>query len=166
MKQLAVTLICIITFISCAQTQNTDIKIPQGNKQQPSKAEAVATFAQGCFWHTEIVFQSLEGVREAVSGYSGGADSNPDYEKVLTGNTGHAESVQVYYDPSKISYKTLVQAFFASQDPTTLNRQGPDAGTQYRSVAFYRNDNEKQVIQQEIKRLTDEKNIEIKLLRK
>ena len=116
--------------------------------------EAVATFSEGCFWHAEIVFQSLEGVRDAVSGYAGGTDTNPSYEKVADGNTGHAETVQVYYDPSKISYETLVQAFFASQDPTTLNRQGNDAGTEYRSMAFYSNEKEKQIIESEIKRLT------------
>ena len=119
--------------------------------------EAVATFSEGCFWHAEIVFQSLEGVRDAVSGYAGGTDTNPSYEKVAGGNTGHAETVQVYYDPSKISYETLVKAFFASQDPTTLNRQGNDAGTEYRSMAFYRNEKEKQIIESEIKRLTDSK---------
>ena len=122
---------------------------------KPLANEAVATFAEGCFWHAEIVFQSMDGVRDAVSGYAGGTDTNPSYEKVAGGNTGHAETVQVYYDPSKISYETLVKAFFASQDPTTLNRQGNDAGTEYRSVAFYRNEKEKQIIESEIKRLTD-----------
>jgi peptide-methionine (S)-S-oxide reductase len=117
----------------------------------------VATFGEGCFWHTEIVFQSLVGVRDAVSGYSGGTDINPDYDKVCTGETGHAEVVNVYYDPSKISFETLVKAFFASHDPTEVNRQGNDVGTQYRSIAFYRNDNEKKIIDAEIKRITDEK---------
>jgi peptide-methionine (S)-S-oxide reductase len=121
----------------------------------PVTNEAVATFAEGCFWHAEIVFQSLDGVRDAVSGYAGGTDTNPSYEKVAGGNTGHAETVQVYYDPAKINYETLVKAFFASQDPTTLNRQGNDAGTEYRSMAFYRNEKEKQTIESEIKRLTD-----------
>jgi peptide-methionine (S)-S-oxide reductase len=97
------------------------------------------------------------GVRDAVSGYAGGTDTRPTYEKVASGETGHAEVVQVYYDPSKISYETLVKAFFASQDPTTLNRQGNDIGTEYRSVAFYRNDAEKQIIESEIKSLTTAK---------
>jgi len=152
-KSFIATLASVILFISCAQTQNKNVPIPTGSKT-PGPNEAVATFAEGCFWHAEIVFQSLTGVRDAVSGYSGGTDKNPDYEKVSTGETGHAESVQVYYDPSKISYETLVAAFFASQDPTELNRQGPDEGTQYRSIAFYRNDKEKQAIDAEIKRLT------------
>ncbi|MEP7170009.1 MAG: peptide-methionine (S)-S-oxide reductase MsrA, partial [Bacteroidota bacterium] len=110
------------------------------------------------------VFQSLVGVRDAVSGYSGGSDIQPYYEKVCSGTTGHAEAVQVYYDPSKISYETLVKAFFASQDPTTLNRQGNDAGTQYRSVAFYRNEKEKQTIEAEIKQLTDSKKYSSKIV--
>jgi len=114
----------------------------------------VAYFSEGCFWHAEIVFQSLVGVRDAVSGYAGGTDKHPDYEKVCTGTTGHAETVQVFYDPSKISFAQLVAAFFASMDPTELNRQGNDEGTQYRSIAFYRNDQEKKIIEDEIARLT------------
>ena len=130
----------------------------------PTANEAIATFSEGCFWHAEIVFQSLVGVRDAVSGYCGGITTNPDYEKVASGETGHAETVQVYYDPSKISYETLVAAFFASQNPTTLNRQGNDMGTEYRSIAFYRNEKEKQVIQAEIKRLTDLKKYKNKIV--
>lgn len=140
---------------ACGQTQPVNIPVKTSDKPAPN--EAVADFAEGCFWHTEIVFQSLVGVRDAVSGYSGGTDNNPDYEKVCTGTTGHAETVQVYYDPSKISFATLVKAFFASMDPTELNRQGPDEGTQYRSIAFYRNEQEKKVITDEIARLTAEK---------
>ncbi|MEO6455412.1 MAG: peptide-methionine (S)-S-oxide reductase MsrA [Ginsengibacter sp.] len=151
----------IITFLllltSCAQTQNKNTAIPVGSKQKPAGNEAVATFGEGCFWHSEIVFQSLVGVRDAVSGYAGGSSQNPDYETVCSGSTGHAEVVQVYYDPSKISYQTLVAAFFASQDPTEINRQGNDEGTQYRSIVFYRSEKEKQVIEDEIKKLTDSK---------
>src|SRR5215831_9146185 len=156
MKAILTTIITTLFFVGCAQPQNSHLKIFEGNKK-PLPNEAVATFAEGCFWHTEIVFQSLEGVRDAVSGYAGGTDSNPDYEKVSSGETGHAESVQVYYDPSKISFETLVKAFFASHDPTEVNRQGNDVGTQYRSIAFYRNETERQIIEKEIKRLTDEK---------
>ena len=157
MKYFLATFITVITLASCAQTQSSTIKIPVGSTQKASANEAVATFSEGCFWHAEIVFQSLEGVRDAVSGYAGGTDTNPDYEKVSTGETGHAETVQVYYDPSKVSYETLVKAFFASMDPTELNRQGNDEGTQYRSIAFYRNEKEKQIIEGEKKRLTDAK---------
>ena len=146
-------LIAIISLLGIglnASAQN----FPVGSTK-PLANEAVATFSEGCFWHAEIVFQSLDGVRDAVSGYAGGTDTNPSYEKVAGGNTGHAETVQVYYDPAKISYETLVKAFFASQDPTTLNRQGNDAGTEYRSMVFYRNEKEKQIIESEVKRLTD-----------
>ena len=140
---------------SCAQSAGDQVKIPQATSKKPMPGEQVATFSEGCFWHAEIVFQSLLGVRDAVSGYCGGNDTDPTYEKVETGLTGHAETVNVYYDPSKVSYETLVKAFFASQDPTEVNRQGNDVGTQYRSIAFYRNDQEKAIILAEIKRLTD-----------
>ena len=163
MKAIISTLLSIIVFAGCARPQ-TDAKIVAGSKGKPSANEAVATFAEGCFWHTEIVFQSLVGVRDAVSGYAGGTDTNPDYEKVSGGETGHAESVQVYYDPSKISFETLVRAFFASHNPTEVNRQGNDVGTQYRSIAFYRNEKEKQVIESEIKRITDSKKYSDKIV--
>jgi len=154
MKYFAFTFLALFALVACGQTQTTDVAIPAAEKGKPSPNEAVADFAEGCFWHAEIVFQSLVGVRDAVSGYAGGRDKHPDYEKVGSGSTGHAETVQVYYDPAKISYATLVAAFFASQDPTELNRQGPDEGTQYRSIAFYRNDAEKKIIEDEISRLT------------
>lgn len=153
MKKLFIVFSSILSLTSCAQTKGESFKAPPAEKAAPSKNEAVATFAEGCFWHTEIVFQSLKGVRDAISGYAGGTTSDPDYEKVSTGNTGHAESVQVYYDPSKISYQTLVAAFFASQDPTQVDRQGPDEGTQYRSVAFYRTPEEKKTVEAEIARV-------------
>lgn len=163
MKNFAILLLFMIGFASCANSQNANVNIPVGStKLLPN--EAVATFAEGCFWHAEIVFQSLVGVRDAVSGYAGGVDPKPDYETVCTGSTGHAETVQVYYDPTKISYETLVKAFFASMDPTELDRQGPDRGTQYRSVAFYRTEQEKQVILAEIKRITDSKKYSDKIV--
>jgi peptide-methionine (S)-S-oxide reductase len=155
MKNLFVIL-SFVLFSSCVQSQSNHLKIPVGSKKKTNN-EAVAIFGEGCFWHAEIVFQSLEGVRDAVSGYAGGTATNPSYEEVCSGNTGHAEVVKVYYDTTKISYETLVKAFFASMDPTELNRQGNDAGTQYRSVAFYNNAKEKQVIDAEIKRITDSK---------
>lgn len=120
--------------------------------------EAVATFAGGCFWAIESEFELLRGVREAVSGYAGGEQENPTYEQVGNNETGHAESVQVYYNPKVIPYDTLVKAFLYAHDPTTLNRQGPDAGAEYRSVAFYRSPAEKVSIEAAIKRFdsTDE----------
>ena len=155
MKRSLITLSALFVLAACGNTQ--PVNIPVKEQTKPSPNEAVAYFAQGCFWHSEIVFQSLVGVRDAVSGYAGGTDKHPDYEKVCTGNTGHAETVEVFYDPSKISYATLVSAFFASMDPTELNRQGPDEGTQYRSIAFYRNDQEKNIIEAEIAKLTASK---------
>lgn len=163
MKIFASTFIAFLIFISCAQTQDKKlVTAPQSKIPLPN--EAVATFAEGCFWHTEIVFQSLVGVRDAVAGYAGGKTSNPTYEKVSHGSIGHAEAVEVYYDPSKINYATLVSAFFASQDPTTLNRQGNDVGTEYRSMAFYRNNSEKKIIDAEIKKLTDAKKYRNKIV--
>jgi len=162
MKTFIISFFCSISLFGCAQTSH--VKIPLGIKGSPSKTESVADFSEGCFWHAEIVFQSLVGVRDAVSGYAGGTDTHPDYEKVCTGTTGHAETVQVYYDATRISYQTLVQAFFASMDPTQLNRQGNDAGTQYRSIAFYRTPKEKEIIEQEIKKLTDSKKYNNKIV--
>ena len=157
MKLFISTIIIFILFISCAQTPGSNVKIVVASPEMPVANEAVATFAEGCFWHAEIVFQSLVGVRDAVSGYAGGKTTDPTYEKVASGETGHAETVQVFYDPAKISYTTLVHAFFASQDPTTLNRQGNDAGTEYRSIAFYRMPAEKAIVEAEIKKINDSK---------
>lgn len=164
MKSILVTAVCILAFVSCGQTQSNNLKIPVAEKKAPAADEAVATFGEGCFWHSEIVFQSLVGVRDAVSGYAGGHTTDPTYRSVSSGKTGHAECVQVYYDPSKISFETLVAAFFASQDPTTLNRQGNDVGTEYRSIAFYRNEKEKQVILAEIAKLTAAKKYDDKIV--
>ena len=99
-----------------------------------------ATFGGGCFWCTEAVFQRLNGVESAVSGYAGGDTHNPSYEQVCSGSTGHAEVIQITFDPTVISYTELLDVFFRTHDPTTLNRQGNDVGTQYRSVIFYHND--------------------------
>jgi len=104
-----------------------------------------ATFGTGCFWCTEAMYNSLDGVISAISGYEGGYKANPTYKEVCTGTTGHAECVEVTFDPSKVSYQELLQAFFRSHDPTTLNRQGADVGTQYRSVIFYHNDQQKRL---------------------
>lgn len=103
----------------------------------------LATFGNGCFWCTEAVFQRLQGVLKVESGYSGGRIPNPSYEAVCTGTTGHAEVIQVTYDPSQISYDTLLEVFWGSHDPTTLNRQGADVGTQYRSVIFFHREEQK-----------------------
>ncbi|HXB96305.1 MAG TPA: peptide-methionine (S)-S-oxide reductase MsrA [Puia sp.] len=162
MKKVFFSLSLLFLLVACGQGQPVNIPVKTSDKPGPN--EAVADFAEGCFWHAEIVFQSLVGVRDAVSGFSGGHDNNPNYRKVCTGTTGHAETVQVYYDPSKISYATLVAAFFASMDPTELDRQGPDEGTQYRSIAFYRNDQEKKIIEDQIAKLTAQKKYSRKIV--
>ncbi|MBK9639396.1 MAG: peptide-methionine (S)-S-oxide reductase MsrA [Bacteroidetes bacterium] len=102
-----------------------------------------AVFGAGCFWCVEAIFQQLDGVEKVASGYSGGARENPTYDQVCSGATGHAEVIQVTYDPAKISFVELLEVFWGVHDPTTLNRQGADVGTQYRSVIFYTNDNQK-----------------------
>jgi len=108
----------------------------------------VATLAGGCFWCTEAVFQKVDGVESVVSGYTGGATVNPTYQQVCTGKTGHAEAVQVNFNPSKISYREILEIFFSIHDPTTMNRQGADTGTQYRSAIFYHNEQQKAVAEE------------------
>jgi peptide-methionine (S)-S-oxide reductase len=121
----------------------------------PSAAEDTAVFAGGCFWGIEAVFEHVKGVKSAVSGYAGGNAGNPSYEQVSTGDTGHAESVQVIYNPAQVSYGKLLQIFFSvAHDPTQLNRQGPDRGTQYRSEIFYNNPQQQQIAESYIKQLT------------
>ena len=116
-------------------------------KQELSKAY----FASGCFWCVESIYENLKGVVEVNSGYSGGNIEDPSYSQVMSGKTGHAETIEVIYDSKIINFQTLVQVFFGSHDPSTLNRQGPDIGTQYRSIAFFNSVNEKQIIENEIK---------------
>ena len=116
-----------------------------------------AYFASGCFWCVESIYENLKGVIKVDSGYSGGFTKYPSYSQVISGKTGHAEAIEVIYDPNIIDFKTLVKVFFGSHDPTTLNRQGPDVGTQYRSIAFYNSTNEELIIRKEIKRLLENK---------
>ena len=111
----------------------------------------VATLGGGCFWCTEAVFSELKGVEKVESGYSGGTVPNPTYEQVCTGATGHAEAVQISFDPSVISFKEILQVFFTLHDPTTLNRQGADVGTQYRSVVFYHDEEQKATAEQVVR---------------
>lgn len=117
--------------------------------------QLTATFGGGCFWCVEAIFSDLQGVLEVNSGYSGGHVANPTYEQVCTGGTGHAEVVQITYDGDVISYEDLLKIFFTTHDPTTLNRQGADVGTQYRSVVFYKTEAEKQMAQRVKEELAD-----------
>jgi peptide-methionine (S)-S-oxide reductase len=129
-----------------------------GAELASSAAEDTAVFAGGCFWGIEAVFEHVKGVKQAISGYAGGQLANPTYEQVSSGDTGHAESVEVIYDPAQVSYGKLLQIFFSvAHDPTQLNRQGPDHGTQYRSAIFYRNPQQQRVAESYIKQLTDAK---------
>ena len=121
----------------------------------PPDGHALATFGGGCFWCTEAVFESTQGVYSAVSGYSGGSIANPSYEAVCSGATGHAEVIQVAYDPETVDYATLLEIFFKTHDPTTLNRQGADVGTQYRSVVYYHDDEQRRVAE-EVKAALDD----------
>lgn len=115
-----------------------------------------ATFAGGCFWCVEASFEQIKGVAEAVSGYSGGTKATADYRLVSSGQTGHAEAVQVFYDPSIIDYETLLDIFFTAHDPTQLNRQGPDIGPQYRSEIFYHNEEQKELAEKKMKQLAND----------
>ena len=119
----------------------------------PSASSEVATLAGGCFWCIEAVYQEIDGVESVVPGYTGGSSINPTYEQVSTGKSGHAEAVQVTFDPAKVSYRDILEIFFSAHDPTTLNRQGADVGTQYRSAIFFHSDNQKTISQEVMKEL-------------
>lgn len=122
---------------------------------EKEKEMDIATFGNGCFWCTEAVFQQLKGVSKVESGYSGGQVDNPSYKAVCSGTTGHAEVLQITFDPSVISFKDLLEVFWQTHDPTTLNRQGNDVGTQYRSVVFYHNDEQRKLAEDYKKRLDE-----------
>ena len=125
----------------------------ESEKSAKAGETRTAVFASGCFWCTEAVFEQLEGITDAVSGYAGGTKETANYEAVCSGRTGHAEAVRVTYEPAKISYGQLLRVFFATHDPTTLNRQGPDSGPQYRSAIFYQDEEEKKVAEAYLKQL-------------
>ncbi len=139
-----------------SRSSDGPVAAPTFDAAAPGTAtEDTAVFAGGCFWGVEAVFDHVKGVKRAISGYAGGDVANPSYEQVSTGDTGHAESVEVIYDPSQVSYGKLLQIFFSvAHDPTQLNRQGPDHGTQYRSAIFYRSAQQQQVVESYIKQLT------------
>src|SRR6476620_6085190 len=157
MKKFFVLPVLILTF-SCQgkekEVMTQQIKEPV--KMDLQSGEEVATFAGGCFWCTEAVFLELNGVKSVTSGYIGGKTVNPTYKEVCSGTTGHAEATQIVFDPKKISFGELLEIYFATHDPTTLNRQGNDVGTQYRSEIFYHNDAQKKLSEDYIALLNSE----------
>ncbi|MFM7015344.1 MAG: peptide-methionine (S)-S-oxide reductase MsrA [Bacteroidota bacterium] len=163
MKQYLISLAGAIILMSCTNpNKGQQSKSDQLNNHQKLTAMEqtnldTATFGGGCFWCVEAIYQQLNGVISVESGYSGGQRVNPSYEQVCSGATGHAEVVQIVYDTTKISFDELLQVFWTVHDPTTLNRQGADVGTQYRSVVFYHNDHQKELTTNYIAKLNSEK---------
>jgi peptide-methionine (S)-S-oxide reductase len=155
-------LLCFSIFLvlnSCGQKQGYPTAIRATTKVSSAELAKyhTAVFAAGCFWCEEAVFESINGVAEVISGYAGGTTNNPTYEQSNTGTTGHAESVEVYYDTTVIDYKTLLRVYFASGDLTQVNGQGPDRGSQYRSIIFYKNPVEKAMVEEYIATLNASK---------
>jgi peptide-methionine (S)-S-oxide reductase len=144
-------------FLGCGRNE-TDAQSESGNsKKEKTKMEGMetATFGSGCFWCSEAIFERVKGVVSVISGYSGGTIENPTYEQVCSGKTGYAESVQITFDPKVVSYPELLEIFWRTHDPTTLNRQGNDVGTQYRSVIFYHNEEQKKLAEEYKKKLDE-----------
>lgn len=148
MKKISLYIASILFFCGCANGQSSSdfATVPRAKP-----GESIATFGGGCFWSMSEAMSELKGVDNVISGYAGGTTKNPSYEDVGTQTTGHAEVVQIYYDPKVISYATIARSFFFAHDPTELNRQGPDEGTDYRSIAFYRTPEEKTILLNTIK---------------
>ncbi len=143
-----------VTLFSCTDNNNPSIpKLTTNMNTETTNTLDTATFGAGCFWCVEAIYQQLEGVISVSSGYTGGHIKNPTYKEVCSGLTGHAEVCQIVYDPKMITYPELLQAFWISHDPTTLNRQGNDVGTQYRSVIYFHSDQQKQLAEQYKKEL-------------
>ena len=165
MKKLLFTLSIALLF-SCqhnAQISEQQKAVINANPVEVplQNGKASAYFASGCFWCVEAVYESVKGVEEVYNGYSGGFTKNPTYELSNTGATGHAEAVEVIYDPKIVSFETLVDVYFASQNPTQVNGQGPDRGSQYRSIIFYQNDQQKQIIEEKKALLAKQLNSDI-----
>ncbi len=149
--------VLVISFFSCnlSADKSKEISSLIMNEKIMGGLE-LATFANGCFWCSEAIFQQLDGVSEVVSGYAGGTVKKPTYKEVVTGNTNHAEVIRIIFDPKIINYRELLEVFFSTHDPTTLNRQGADVGTQYRSAIFYHSEFQKVVAEKVIKELEEE----------
>lgn len=151
MKKL-LSILTIALVFSCHNQAQTNPKQQAVIDAEPvvvplKDGKAKAYFASGCFWCVEAIFESVKGVEESISGYAGGYTENPTYEASNTGKTGHAEAVEIIYDPEVVSFATLVDVYFGSQNPTQVNGQGPDHGSQYRSIIFYQNNEQKQIIE-------------------
>jgi len=157
MKSTILYFALIMAFFGCASGQSKSGENAPAKLPALKTGEAVATFGGGCFWAMAESMSELRGVNEVISGYAGGTTKNPTYEEVSTRTTGHAETVQVYYDPKVISYEKLAEAFFYAHNPTELNYQGPDEGTDYRSIAFYRTPEEKAILLNLIKSINTAK---------
>ncbi|MCP5062613.1 MAG: peptide-methionine (S)-S-oxide reductase MsrA [Ignavibacteriae bacterium] len=145
----------LVIFLGILINSNSTFSVE--NKMDGKINLQTATFGSGCFWCTEAIFQNLKGVSSAVSGYSGGKIKNPTYKAICTGETGHAEVIQVTFDPNIISFTELLEVFWKTHDPTTLNRQGADVGTQYRSVVFYHDKKQKELAEEYKQKLENEK---------
>ncbi len=162
MKQYLISLAGVIVLMSCTnpnkgiQSKSSQSNQNQKTKNMETKNLDTATFGGGCFWCVEAVYQQLNGVISVASGYAGGQRANPTYEQVCSGASGHAEVIQIVYDTTKISFDELLQVFWTVHDPTTLNRQGADVGTQYRSVVFYHSEHQKETTQSYIEKLNKE----------
>ena len=157
MKRLFLNAFGILLFAGVGNGQSTAGDNDFTPLPKPKAGEEVATFGGGCFWSLSEAMSELKGVNKVISGYAGGTTKNPTYDQVATLTTGHAECSQVYYDPKVISFSTLANAFFFAHDPTELNRQGPDVGTDYRSIAFYRTPEEKNILLGLIKKINKSK---------
>lgn len=153
------SLILGLVFISCTAKEKPVVKdeFKEPVKIKVKEGMEVATFAGGCFWCTEAVFLEIKGVEKVVSGYIGGKTKNPTYKDICTGETGHAEAIQITYNPKEVAYEDLLEVFFETHDPTTLNRQGADVGTQYRSEIFYHSEAQKVKAENYIELLVKEK---------
>jgi peptide-methionine (S)-S-oxide reductase len=154
MKSLLHLTLLSILFVSCGKAQNSKSPSEIASENFDDEKYERAYFASGCFWCVETIYESVKGVEEVFSGYSGGHTKNPTYESSNTGKTGHAEAVEVIYDPEVVSFNSLVDVYFGSQNVTQQNGQGPDIGSQYRSIIFYQNANEKKIIEQKIEALS------------
>tara|TARA_B110000285_G_scaffold79673_1_gene91997 strand:- start:27372 stop:28007 length:636 start_codon:yes stop_codon:yes gene_type:complete len=156
MKNIILLFAVLLALNSCAEPVD-EIALTEKVTLVENVQLKTAYFASGCFWCVEAVFESVKGVEEAISGYSGGVIKNPTYAQICSGKLRHAEAVKVIYNPDVVSYSTLVDVFFNSHDPSTLNRQGPDSGPQYRSIAFYNTEKEKSILAKKVKDLKNEK---------